>query len=133
MRIESERKKEKLVFLMTAIGIVIVLVIWCIQLKETFHSIASEDIPEEVNQTVDDLQAATDLSDEIKNTIPFLQNTLSDVISQTWQKKTDVATDATLSDIGTKLNEELERRAAEDLNDTSDDGLDGGVEQEPEI
>ncbi|PIX62253.1 hypothetical protein CO057_00445 [Candidatus Uhrbacteria bacterium CG_4_9_14_0_2_um_filter_41_50] len=122
MRIESSRKKERLVFLITAVGIVFVLIIWGFQLNEMFRDVTGEAIPEDVGSTADDLQAAVELSDQMKETIPFLQTSLNDILDQAWKNKTEEATDSALLEIGNQLNNELERQSQEGQENAPENG-----------
>lgn len=133
MRIESNRKKERLVFLITAVGIVLVLIIWGFQLNEMFKDVTGEVIPEDVGSTADDLQAAVELSDQMKETIPFLQTSLNDILDQAWKDKTEEATDSALQEIGNQLNNEFTRQQEETAVEAPEADLTGAVEQETEL
>lgn len=113
MKIESDKKKERLVIILTIIGIFIVLVIWGFQLNEMFAKVTSDEYTSDIDQITQDLEEAQSVSDQIKDSIPFLQAKFSEVTDQFWQEKTDTAKEAVLDEVAEELSQELNRQLIE--------------------
>ena len=103
MKVYRDNNTRKKVIIFTALGMVLVLVVWGFQLSYMFAEVSTSTARADIAKTATDFKEAQSLTESVKRSMPILELSFAELIAQLGSQKVEKAKEEAISTVSEEL------------------------------